>query len=636
MPLEQLGPYKIGAQLGRGGMGSVFAAENVENGERAAVKVLSAGLARDEAFRERFDAEIETLRQLRHPNIVQLFGFGEQDGVQFFSMELVEGQSLDDVIRGGRKFTWQEALDIGLQICRALKHAHDRGVVHRDIKPANLLLTANGMVKLSDFGISKFFGAAGMTAQGGVLGTAEYMSPEQADGRPATHRCDLYSLGGVLYALVAGRPPFLAKTIVELLQLQRFAEPEPLRRFAPGVPAEFDEVIAKLLQKNPENRIPTAMALARRLEAIAQGELDRAGDEAASVAEPSVVADRGGPSGPAPPAGQPAAAQTGNHQHALGETQAAGEYSIAGLQGPGPAVDAFRAARADFNLARDLEADAAAREKALETQPLAGAPGDNGEAGPDGATAAARRYTAVEKDSPAWYDLVSETRSPWRSPQTWLLVASVVASLYAAWYYLKPPTADELYARIGAAAKSEDDEDLTAAADDVDRFLERFPDDDRRGEVEEYRRRIELWQLQRRFEARLRVSRRQEILSPVEKSYAEALRLVELDPDRALCKFRAMIDLYGDKHEPAELVSTVRMARQQVERLEREAKSTSSTAEHQALVEDALDRANQLADSDPPAARKLWAGIVELYDGKSWAAEAVKRARKSLEKSRRE
>src|SRR5882757_1279958 len=161
MHFEQLGPYRIGRQLGRGGMGTVFAGVESASGEAAAIKVLSAALAHVEGFRERFESEIESLRKLRHPNIVRLLGFGEQDGLLFYAMELVEGKSLEEELRSGRRFDWDEVTDIGIQVCRALKHAHDRGVIHRDIKPANLMYTAEGEVKLSDFGIAKLFGNSG-------------------------------------------------------------------------------------------------------------------------------------------------------------------------------------------------------------------------------------------------------------------------------------------------------------------------------------------------------------------------------------------------------------------------------------------------------------------------------------------
>src|SRR5215469_8738154 len=164
--LERLGPYTIGRKLGRGGMGTVYAAVNAETGEPAAVKVLSAALAQEEGFRERFEAEIESLKKLHHPNIVQLFGYGEQDGHHFYGMELVRGRSLEEELLAGRTFDWREVTELAIQVCRALKHAHDRGVIHRDIKPANLLLADDGTLKLSDFGIAKLFGNTGLTADG--------------------------------------------------------------------------------------------------------------------------------------------------------------------------------------------------------------------------------------------------------------------------------------------------------------------------------------------------------------------------------------------------------------------------------------------------------------------------------------
>ena len=271
MQFEQLGPYRLGKKLGQGGMGAVYAGVDSETGEAAAIKVLSPALAAEEGFRVRFEAEIESLKKLRHPNIVRLYGYGEQAGTLFYAMELVDGTSLEDELRAGRRFEWREVTQIAIKLCRALKHAHDHGVIHRDLKPANLLLTADGEIKLSDFGIARLFGNTRLTSDGGVLGTAEYMAPEQADGRTVTDRCDQYSLGGVLYALLAGRPPFRAKTLVEMLQLQRFAEPEPVTRFAPQTPAELARIIHQLLEKEPQRRFANTLMLARSLEAMERG-----------------------------------------------------------------------------------------------------------------------------------------------------------------------------------------------------------------------------------------------------------------------------------------------------------------------------------------------------------------------------
>ena len=233
-----------------------------------AIKALTPHLAMAEGFRERFEAEIESLKTLRHDGIVRLYGYGEQDGVLFYSMELVDGISLEDELKAGRRFNWREVTNIAIQLSLALKHAHDHGIVHRDIKPANILLYDDEHVKLADFGIARLFGTTSLTTAGGVLGTADYMSPEQADGRPVTARCDQYSLGGVMYALLAGRPPFRAKNLPQMLQLQRFANPEPVRRYAPDTPEQLERVIMQLLAKEPADRFPNTQVLARHLQAM--------------------------------------------------------------------------------------------------------------------------------------------------------------------------------------------------------------------------------------------------------------------------------------------------------------------------------------------------------------------------------
>ena len=178
MQLEQLGPYKIVKKLGRGGMGTVYEAINVQTNEPAAVKLLTPHLADEEGFRERFGTEIETLKKLKHPNIVRLLGYGIQDGHPYYAMELVPGSNLEDELQAGRRFEWRETTRAAIKLCRALKHAHDHGVIHRDLKPANLLLTPEGDIKLTDFGIARLFGNTRLTSEGGLIGTAEYMAPE--------------------------------------------------------------------------------------------------------------------------------------------------------------------------------------------------------------------------------------------------------------------------------------------------------------------------------------------------------------------------------------------------------------------------------------------------------------------------
>ncbi len=265
---ERIGPYRIVSKLGRGGMGLVFQGEDEAAHQTAAVKLLTGDMALNEDFRERFKAEIETLRKLNHPNIVRIFGYGEQDNQIFYSMEYVSGGSLESQLSNGRTFGWREVARFGVEMAQALRHAHDRGVIHRDIKPGNLLLTDDGTLKLSDFGIARLFWKARVTGAGNVIGTAEFMGPEQAEGRGVDPRTDLYSLGAVLYVLLARRRLFDAHSMMEMIAKQRTEKPAPLRSVAPDVPREFAEIIHRLLEKDPDRRFATATVLQRRLESM--------------------------------------------------------------------------------------------------------------------------------------------------------------------------------------------------------------------------------------------------------------------------------------------------------------------------------------------------------------------------------
>ena len=220
---RQLGPFTIDRQIGRGGMGIVFKAEYEGFATPLAIKVLPDTLE-DSELRTRFEAEIETLRRLRHPNIVRLFGFGQEEGFLYYAMEFIDGPSLQELLKKGRPFTWEEVVYIGSQVTQALRHAHDRGIIHRDIKPANILLSHSGQIKLSDYGIAHLFGGVHLTNANMVIGTIEYMAPEQATAKPVTPKTDLYSLGALLYVLLASVPPYgETKTLPDLLRKYREA-----------------------------------------------------------------------------------------------------------------------------------------------------------------------------------------------------------------------------------------------------------------------------------------------------------------------------------------------------------------------------------------------------------------------------
>jgi serine/threonine protein kinase len=270
MQPEQLGPFRIGRVLGRGGMGAVYEGVHIETEEAAAVKVLLSTLQDDNELRLRFEAEIDTLKRLHHPNIVRLFGFGEEQGMLYYVMELVDGPSLQQEMKRQRLFQWYEVAKIGLEMCLAFKHAHDRGITHRDIKPANILLERQGSIKLSDFGIAHFFGGHRFTEANSIVGTLEYMSPEQALANPVSSRSDLYSLGAVLYSLLVGRPPFIARSLPEILRKHQNGVFDSIRATRLDVPDELEIIIADLLKMRPEDRPHNDYLVVKRFQSLLQ------------------------------------------------------------------------------------------------------------------------------------------------------------------------------------------------------------------------------------------------------------------------------------------------------------------------------------------------------------------------------
>lgn len=265
---EKIGPYLIDRKIGAGGMGNVYYGVHESSGQVAAIKVLPAAMAREEGFVKRFNREIEALRQLKNRNIVELFGDGEADDTYYYAMEFVDGVTLTTEITNRKRLPWSEVIELSLQISGALKAAHDAGIVHRDLKPSNLMLAKDGIIKLTDFGVAAVFATTRLTRTGGIVGTAEYMSPEQAQGKRATKRSDLYSLGTVMYAMLTGRPPFTGPTANDILQKHQFGTFDKPTRYAPEIPRPLEDVVCQLMEKDPAKRPADAIVLMRRLEQI--------------------------------------------------------------------------------------------------------------------------------------------------------------------------------------------------------------------------------------------------------------------------------------------------------------------------------------------------------------------------------
>jgi len=586
--LEQLGPYRIERRIGSGGMGLVYAAVEEETGRRAALKVLSGPLAENEGFRERFSLEIETLKKLRHPNIVSLFGFGEDQGRLFYSMELIEGGSLQRELDAGRRFDWRETTRITIEICQALKHAHYHGVIHRDMKPANVLRVDDDHIKLTDFGIAKLFGATHVTLYGGAIGTADYMPPEQAEGQPVTPRSDLYSLGNVMYALLCGRPPFASRNVPEIMRMLKYDQPPPIASRV-DLPEELATIIHQLLEKEPAKRIPTAMALANRLQAMDRGlglksrELVGRRHEEPEDAPPSNLdTDL-----PAPPEGAPSA-----------------------IEPHGETIVAENSAARD---SAGFDVDPSNGQPAI-AERESSAPGGSRFTSVDAAAAGEPAHHPARRGLWPWW-----IRAAPPAITLLLIVAGIV-------YFSQPPSADALFASIEKQA-TEGPAALVEVQEEIQQFLTRFPDDPRSERIAELQEELELHRLSRRLKRRYAASPAN--LSAVERAFLEAAAENGRSIEQQASTLRAFLSVHGvgvgSEEQTRDIVALARRKLSQVEeRMQAKAKQLLP------LLDERLDQAQTLLTSDPDQARRILRGVIRLYEDKPWADEIVTRAKRML------
>ncbi|WP_269304370.1 Stk1 family PASTA domain-containing Ser/Thr kinase [Aeromicrobium sp. HA] len=270
--------YQVGELVGRGGMADVRAGHDMRLGRPVAIKLLRADLAADETFQERFRREAQSAASLNHPSIVAVYDTGEATDasgahVPYIVMELVEGRTLRDVLRDGRKILPERALSITADILAALDYSHRAGIIHRDIKPANVMLTPEGKVKVMDFGIARAIAdtSSAMTQTAAVIGTAQYLSPEQARGETVDARSDIYSTGCVLYELLTGRPPFVGDSPVSVAYQHVREEARPPSQLNPDVSVEVDHVVAKALAKRVDDRYSSAGDMRKDIERVLAG-----------------------------------------------------------------------------------------------------------------------------------------------------------------------------------------------------------------------------------------------------------------------------------------------------------------------------------------------------------------------------
>ncbi|HNV11247.1 MAG TPA: Stk1 family PASTA domain-containing Ser/Thr kinase [Propionibacteriaceae bacterium] len=292
------GRYHLEAIIGRGGMAEVWRARDSRLGREVAVKRLRVDLATDPTFQARFRREAQSAAGLNHPNIVSTYDTGEEDdpatgiGVPFIVMELVAGHTLRDLLRDGRRILPERALEFSMGVLDALAYSHKAGIIHRDIKPANVMLTPQGVVKVMDFGIARAVAdtSATMTQTAAVIGTASYLSPEQARGETVDHRSDIYSAGCLLYELLTGRPPFVGDSPVSVAYQHVRENPVPPSQLDPQLTADMDAIVLKSLAKDPANRYADAREMRDDIARLLSGQTVTAVIPAAVAVVPEATA----------------------------------------------------------------------------------------------------------------------------------------------------------------------------------------------------------------------------------------------------------------------------------------------------------------------------------------------------------
>ncbi len=639
---EYLGPYRVERTLGRGGMGTVYKGIHSKSGDAVAIKVIATGVANQSRFRRRFATEVETLKRLKHPHIVQLVGFGEEQGLLFYSMEYVEGHSLHDHLRQHQNLPWEDVIQVGIETTGALKHAHDLGIIHRDLKPANLMLNTQGHIKLTDFGIAKLFGSSDMTAAGSVIGTADYMPPEQAEGKGVTVRSDLYSLGGVLYALLVGKAPFGGKSVPEVLYSVRYNPAPDLAERVPDAPKELVELIHQLLEKDPQKRPPTALVVGNRLKSLQQGmrrssgtgigrsrssesainpekigthmtsldlsdvddnELKLTGEEPAKIGSGGDVDTH-----------ESAADPPGTHEQQTMLAPEGWTDRNAGRDEPTSLAEQGLRRQDDFSHAEPNEPEAMSIEEPLSS------------GGPS-------HYTPITEKDTETYTFSSP--APEQEAQIdWLhygsmagIVALLLGCVGFGWWMLRPRSANDIYAEVIVAVQSGDDGQLLAARGLIDEFLTRFPDDERHEELQDHAHEAELTRRTRLLQRRASRQGGVNELSAIEQAFLDCMQQRTQDVGLGQEKLLAFLTVFGSlENLPSSERHLVELA-QFAFRADADSKPKPVPA---AALQ--LEKLIQSAEKSLSTARLkgYYQNLLLLYGDKPWAEEQMNRVRKKL------
>ena len=607
---EVIGPYKIIRILGQGGMGTVYHGVHAKSNDSVAIKVIASNMAQHQRFRRRFDSEIQTLLKLKHPNIVQLIGFGEEKGLLFYSMEYVDGENLQQQLRREKKIGWERVVDIAIDVCSALKHAHDFGVIHRDLKPANLMINSQGKVKLTDFGIAKLFGAMESTVEGAILGTADFMPPEQAEGKPVSVRSDLYSLGSMCYAAIAGRAPFVGKNLPEILFNVRYGAMEPLVSLEPSVPKELCNLIDELLRREPSMRPPTALVVGNRLQALRAGLATRAREMLSEKSEvrnlkemtsidmndvPSLMHEVKSIS--------PNDSTIGGATHLLpSKNVPRAKESVPSIAGPD---DNTRLAPSPSGVAFGQQPSGIeymGKTNFIEVQDVD------------------RRRSimpvAEHDQMPAWTQWVSIGG----------LIATLILCAFGIYWFSLAPTANSLYQEIASAMDATEDEQLLAIEPTAELFKKLYPNDPRFADVEVLLREIDSLHSIRQMQRKAKRGGTDQ-LDAVEQAFLDCIKAQNIDTALAQRKLSALATVFSSNEKlTSRQRQIVDLAKRMADKMIHEVKPSRHHA-IESLEEQMIWAEANLA----PTTRAAWLkGLIELFEEKAWARELIASARIKL------
>ncbi|MFO1065559.1 MAG: serine/threonine-protein kinase [Pirellulales bacterium] len=625
---EYLGPYHVQGVLGRGGMGTVYKGLHAKSGQPVAIKAIAPSIADNPRFRRRFAGEIETLVRLRHPNIVQIIGYGEEKGLLFYAMEFVDGVSVHEQLRKQKVMPWETVIQIAIEVAGALKHAHDIGIIHRDLKPANLMLGKDGRTKMTDFGIAKFFGSTDMTAVGAVIGTADFMPPEQAEGKTVTVRSDLYSLGSVMFAMLTGRAPFYAKTVPEVLYAVRYTPAPDTTSLAPEAPTDLHALIAELLEKDPQKRPPTALVVGNRLKAMQQGIAKLGTAIKTSVPDVPITPNKIRDIGP-----ELTSIDLSDSDDEDLRVTGTPENTRERPTIPAPVTAESNApTRKPISAkpSKTFQASAATQPYGSEFGPAGTDPlgDDEFTTGEEEGPSTASHYTTVSEADKRRFTL-SNPDDEATSGFDWVhygsiagLVILLLGAIGFGIYALQPASADSMYTDIQSAIDSGSDTQLLDALPTIEEFRERFPNDPRAADLKEIEDESELLRSTRNLQRRARKGDFE--LSALEQAYLDAMLARNQDDADARSKLDAFLSVFGNAEKlPAKSERYIELARFARTRLDHvKLNPTSAAAEELA----ALIRTAEGKLSGEKL-KQFYANVELLYGDKPWAREQINRVR---------